>query len=349
MTKKLFYLILPTILFIACTYSHAAIGDIAGSYYYTDIKTCLYYSPVTSYNIGGKTVIDAEALNWHYGFDVYWHDDTRVLEILDKGGMFNSLEAMSGSLCEQTVGTVGEAAGNYYCTDIVATLDGKPIESYNIGGRTCIAAEQLREFGYDVVWDEDARTLTIKKPADFYKIDTDYGTIATDQNYFVHTCFGTWTEGISFSDGTNTVTAPSICTASGISYIKLSELCSILGAECSLETETQISHSEWINGVSYDEDCNVSNFIINCSSPKYSFCISDLPAGEFAALESDCYEISSNVYAVVNGERFPFVYAHITRFDGIQTFNADIYVINSEVYVPAYFASLLTCGEYLLP
>ena len=145
--------------------------------YYTDIKTYLYYSPITSYNIGGKTVIDAEILNWHYGFDVYWHDDTRVLEILDKGGMFNSLEAMSGSLCEGTEGTTGGVAGSYYSTDIIATVDGREIESYNIGGRTCIAAEQLRDFGYEVIWDASARTLSIKKPSDFYKIETDYGMI----------------------------------------------------------------------------------------------------------------------------------------------------------------------------
>lgn len=348
MLKKLFYPIFIALLLCGAD-SYAAVGDVAGNYYYTDIKTYLYYSPVTSYNIGGKTVIDAEILNWHYGFDVYWHDDTRVLEILDKGGMFNSLESMSGSLCEGLDGAVGDIAGNYYSTDIITTVDGMEIESYNIGGRTCIAAEQLRDFGYNVIWDETARTLTIKKPADFYKIETDYGTITTDQNCFVHASFGTWSQGVSFSDGENTVTAPIIGTASGMSYINLQDLCDILGAECTLEVETQTGHTEWINGISYDEDYHVFNFIINCDNPKYTSYSDGQLAGDFAPLECYCYEISSNVYATVNGKKVLFAYTAPSRGSGIHAYNAGIYVIDSEVYVPTYFASLLTGGEYLQP
>lgn len=344
--KKIIYTMLTAILLLCGAHSYAAIGDTAGNYYYTDIKTYLYYSPITSYNIGGKTVIDAEILNWHYGFDVYWHDDTRVLEILDKGGMFNSLEAMSGSLCEGTEGTTGGVAGSYYSTDIIATVDGREIESYNIGGRTCIAAEQLRDFGYEVIWDASARTLTIKKPSDFYKIETDYGMIATDQNYFAHRSFGTWTQGVSFSDGADTVTAPVICMASSVSYMKLQELCGILGAECTLEVTAKTGRTEWINGISYDENYNEYNFIINCDSPKYNSYTDFQTVGDFAPLEKDCYEINANVYATVNGEKVLFSSLASGR-NGIQAFNAGIYIIDSTVYVPTYFASLLTGGEYL--
>jgi hypothetical protein len=51
----------------------------AGNYYYTDIRTYLLDTPVNAINIGGMTLIDAEAMS-HYGFTVKWHEDERWLE-----------------------------------------------------------------------------------------------------------------------------------------------------------------------------------------------------------------------------------------------------------------------------
>lgn len=48
-----------------------------------------------------------------------------------------------------------------YTTDIGALIDGNPIKSYNISDSTYIKAEDLRGYGFDVVWDADARTLSI--------------------------------------------------------------------------------------------------------------------------------------------------------------------------------------------
>ena len=50
---------------------------------------------------------------------------------------------------------------NYYDTDIVTYLDGKPITAYNIGGRTYIHAEQMRDWGHIVTWNEEERILDI--------------------------------------------------------------------------------------------------------------------------------------------------------------------------------------------
>lgn len=48
-------------------------------------------------------------------------------------------------------------------TDIVATIDGHPIRSYNIDGYTAVVAEDLRGYGFSVLWDGTARTLRIAR------------------------------------------------------------------------------------------------------------------------------------------------------------------------------------------
>ncbi len=54
-----------------------------------------------------------------------------------------------------------EVVGEAVITDIGAFIDYLPISSYNVDGSTYIQAEDLRSYGFDVVWDESARTLDI--------------------------------------------------------------------------------------------------------------------------------------------------------------------------------------------
>ena len=56
-------------------------------------------------------------------------------------------------------GKPGEVAGDYYSTDIVTTVNGTPIESINVGGRTLISVEDLVYHGYKVVWNGKERSL----------------------------------------------------------------------------------------------------------------------------------------------------------------------------------------------
>ena len=252
MRRYIFIVLVFTVIFSSSAYS--ANGDILGEYYYTDIKTYIYRSPITSYNIGGKTMIDAEILNWHYGFDVYWYEDKRALELTDKGGRFNSSQAMSGELCESEYGTAGETKGYYYDTDIKTFLNGNEITSCNIGGRTCISVEEMANFGYDVVWDGEKRTLTVVKPSDFYKIETDMGLIKTAYNCKVQGNFAVYERGIYASDGNDNYTEieiPSNRVLAGIFggiYMKLSDLCSLVEGKAELREEEYIAHTEHING-----------------------------------------------------------------------------------------------------
>ncbi len=54
----------------------------------------------------------------------------------------------------------GDIVGSVLYTDIVAYIDGQPIRSYNIGGYTAVVVEDLEQYGFDVVWDGDARRIT---------------------------------------------------------------------------------------------------------------------------------------------------------------------------------------------
>ena len=185
---KKFTAVFTAIALVLSLPSAFAIGEKAGDIYETDITAYVKNAPITSYNIGGKTVIDAEILNWHYGFDVYWHEDERLLDISDKGADFVSLQAAAGDVVEKTDGKPGDIAGSYYATDIVAKLNGKEIESYNIGGRTVIVAEDMANCGYDVVWDENARTIKVLFTSDTYAQETDIGKVSS-------TAGGTLTKG----------------------------------------------------------------------------------------------------------------------------------------------------------
>ena len=58
---------------------------------------------------------------------------------------------------------IGDVVGHTYYTDIAAQINGHPLRSYNIGGETAVVAEDLREYGFFVVWDGEARTLTVER------------------------------------------------------------------------------------------------------------------------------------------------------------------------------------------
>ena len=50
---------------------------------------------------------------------------------------------------------VGDVIGNIYTTDILAVVDNMPIKSYNIGGKTAIVIEDLRDYGFYVEWNAE--------------------------------------------------------------------------------------------------------------------------------------------------------------------------------------------------
>lgn len=319
-----------------------------GSLYYTDIKTYIYYSPITSYNVGGRTVIDAEILNWHYGFDVYWYAEERRLEITDKGGSFNSLQAMSGELVESADGPVGEPFRPYYKTDIVTTLNGTPIESYNIGGRTFIVAEAMRDFGYNVTWQEESRTLTITKPMNFYEIETDYGTLKSAYKPFAYTSLPLYERGILVQqeggreNGEEVeLKTPSnlIISGAGVgdTYLPLSDALYLLGAECELVEEVTVSRSEWVNGISYDEE-HYAYYLDITYDPAVSPEESPAPTEQIRS-EKVLQEVYGFPLSIrVNGGEVESLWKYNPKIGDV---GADAIVADGEIWLPVYTAAKL--------
>lgn len=327
-----------------CLGVYAAPGDVAGNIYYTDIKAYIFEAPITSYNIGGKTVIDAEILNWYYGFDVYWHEDTRRLEISDKGYRMMSFQAMSGELVESADGITGEVYGNYYETDIITTLNGSEIESYNIGGRTFIVAEAMRDFGYIVDWNEELRTLTIIKRMDLYKTETEYGIIKSMDRPETVKKHGTYKRGMLVTDGEIPTKSNQTFHGTGITdnYIRLSDLAYILNADVKLVENTHKSETQLVNGVSYQQEYYEYYIDFNYDTAIVPEVVPTKEEYEFEM----CEEIASvhSVGLVVNGEDIGIV-----NFNpkSQQDYRTNIRVINKEILIPMYTAAKILGYSYI--
>lgn len=153
---------LLTLTAILCAFGasvYAASGDIAGKYYSTDIHTYVNGYEIDSINIGGQTLIKAEDMKY-FSFNVDWEEDTRSLYVSETDYATNG----APPTVNKSANSVGEVLGNYYETDIKTYLDGHEITAYNTGGITYIWAEQMRDFGYEVIWNENDRTLKITSP-----------------------------------------------------------------------------------------------------------------------------------------------------------------------------------------
>lgn len=175
---------LPVLLAVSNGVYAANIGDVIGNIYTTDIVAYIDDMPIESYNIGGRTVIPIEELRY-YGFDVEWKENERELH-----AAISDMPSETPEYIPERQ-TPGEPVGTIYYTDISVSINGIEdcIQTYNIGGITCAAIEDLgvtgalddniprySRYGMRYVYDNDSRTIKLYTLRTGDLLETKYGT-----------------------------------------------------------------------------------------------------------------------------------------------------------------------------
>ncbi|MBQ7975088.1 MAG: hypothetical protein IJ300_05325, partial [Clostridia bacterium] len=184
---------------------YAAVGDVAGNVYSTDIKAYVDGMEIQSYCLEGKTAISVEALR-EYGFEVTYYDDERTL-FIERGAMPNKAPDFTNSSAGLPVGTV---ISNYYETDIKTYMDGYRVQAYALNGFTVVAIEDLTEYkhhheahgdfysldyamhrpfndlGFYHIWNDCDRTISLNCLRGGYVWRNELGDFTAGSNYIYH-------------------------------------------------------------------------------------------------------------------------------------------------------------------
>ena len=161
--KKVISIILSTVMMLTISASvFAANGDIVGHIYSTDIRAYINDVEVESYNIGGKTAVVIEDILNEKAHPYVYNDNSRTLKFFSLSPYY-LIEKKTENKAKP-----GKIIGNIYETDIKTSIYDVTIPTYNIGGKTAVAIEDL---GYDgafspiggkFVWNEKERTISLE-------------------------------------------------------------------------------------------------------------------------------------------------------------------------------------------
>ncbi len=346
--KLLLPLAVPAAMLALGLSTSAAVGDTVGKVYPTDIKTYFFGSELNSYNIGGYTVIVVEDLlmldnSQTPPIYVTWNGDDRTLFLKDTGlypGYYdNPYAAASDDLAKR--GTPAYTDGYFakpaptaiYETDIKTIIDTpygkKEIDSYNIGGQTCIVVEDLLNYGYQVIWDGEARELRVSHRFDNVPAVTDIGNTYLDGHIY----------GPNLVNDTMTVTAGTTTSAlhalmvGGYNYnsfVELNGICEALG-------------------ITYTFDGHSIAFDASNAAPFTYTILRDSTLGEMPqAYDGLLYTLDIDSYTV-NGVSVKPTYKYwFGHMASTQQLTADYKFIcySGKVYVPADFVNeIITAAQ----
>lgn len=177
--RRLAILVVTFCFMLSCVPVYAA--KIIGKAVNTDIVSYINGVPIKSYNVNGHTAIMAEDLS-DYGMFVHYEHPTRELQIYTYFDALHPAEITAHYVPEKNTKPIGSFVANVYATDIVTTMDGKKIPSYNIGGRTLIFMDAFKEYG-DLIWYPEERKVCFTSVPDWmYTINKNGANIqATDE------------------------------------------------------------------------------------------------------------------------------------------------------------------------
>ncbi len=149
MKKATRHSIICAVLIAICTVLTigAAAARIEGLYVMpTDIRAFIDGHEIPAYNIANKLGIVAEDLRG-YGFEVVWNGEARTLSVSKSA---NGVSAPKDEIKQN------KKKLPVYSTDIVTFIDGKAVDSFNVGGETVIFFSELAKYGASH-YDNDCR------------------------------------------------------------------------------------------------------------------------------------------------------------------------------------------------
>lgn len=167
--KNIFKKFIGTVLVLSvmCPFMNvfsANVGDKIEKVLSTDIITYIEGVKVPSFNISGRTAVVVENLNaMGLPFEVLYDDSTRTLTISDGTGGTRDYFHFSDAESDAPVGT---PIMDVLYTDIETFYQGKKLESFNIGGFTCVYATDLANLYGRYSYSESTRSVDIFRHKD---------------------------------------------------------------------------------------------------------------------------------------------------------------------------------------
>lgn len=137
-------------------------GDVVGHIYSTDIRAYINGVEVQSYNIGGKTAVVIEDIIKEKSHGYIYDDYSRTLKFFSLSPNYLVEEKA------QNKTKPGKVIGNIYETDIKTSIYDVALPTYNIGGKTAVAIEDLgcngafSPIGGKFIWNEKERTISLE-------------------------------------------------------------------------------------------------------------------------------------------------------------------------------------------
>ncbi len=153
-----------TVIFPLTSAFSANVGDKIGKVLSTDIVTYIEGVQVPSFNIAGRTAVIVENLNaMGLPFEVWYDDSTRTLSISEGSGGTRDYFHFSDN---NSTAPIGTPIMDVLYTDIETFYQGKKLESFNIGGFTCVYATDLANLYGRYTFNESTRSVDIFRNKD---------------------------------------------------------------------------------------------------------------------------------------------------------------------------------------
>ena len=154
----------------------AAQGDVCGTIYSTDIRTCINGVWVDSYNIGGRTVVVIEDITEQYEYS----DELRTLILSELNPQFLRSSEKNSDI------DLGVPVGSIFETDIRTFFRGRELQGYSLNGKMAVVVEELggdgefSDIGGSYSWNESDRTLILESA---YRYPYEIRTLLEDRHY----------------------------------------------------------------------------------------------------------------------------------------------------------------------